>query len=59
MKPKRLKKIENYHKHSRVQVAFEESDAGHWIVYIKGFLLDFEVHEIGKALKAVNKAGVL
>ena len=58
-KPKRLTKIEDYHKDSSALVEFEESDAGHWVVRIEGFLLDFEVNEINKALKAANKAGVL
>ena len=58
-KPKRLIKIEKYWEDSATDIEFEESDEGHWIVSINGFLLDFEVNEIAKALKAVNKAGRL
>ena len=40
-------------------VAFHEQDEGYWCVDIKGCFADYELHEIVKALKAVNKAGKL
>lgn len=59
MKPKRLEKLEKYWADSPQEVLFEEQDAGFWCVYINGFFADHELHEIVKALKAVNKAGRL
>ena len=59
MKPKRLQKLEAYWEDQVREVKFEESDAGYWEVYIKGFFADFEIAEIANALKAANKAGKL
>ena len=58
-KPKRLEKLEDHWADQRRAVKFEESDAGYWHVYIKGFFADFEIKEIANALKAANKAGKL
>ena len=58
-KPKRLQKLEEYYADQYREVKFEESDAGYWHVYIKGFFADFEIAEIARALKAANKAGAL
>ena len=58
-KPKRLQKLEAYWADSSQQVLFEEQDAGYWAVRLDGFFADFEIHEIVKALRAVNKAGRL
>ena len=58
-KPKRLEKLEEHWTEQVREVTFEESDAGYWHVYIKGFFADFEIAEIARALKAANKAGKL
>ena len=58
-KPKRLEKLEDHWADQHRAVKFEESDAGYWHVYIKGFFADFEIAEIARALKAANKAGKL
>ena len=60
MKPKRLQKLEEYWlSRGGPFVHFHEQDAGYWCVDIEGCFADFELHEIVKALKAVNKAGKL
>ena len=60
MKPARLQKLEAYwEKRLGPTVHFHEQDAGYWCVDIEGCFADFELHEIVKALKAVNKAGKL
>jgi hypothetical protein len=58
-KTKRMLKIEAYWEEQHRTVEFEEQDAGYWHVYVKGYFADHELHEIVKALKAANKAGVL
>ena len=58
-KPARLDKLEEYWKDSHRKVEFEEQDIGSWVVVIQGCFADYELHEIVKALKAVNKAGKL
>jgi len=59
MKPKRLQKLEEYWLSRGASVHFHEQDTGYWCVDIEGCFADFELHEIVKALKAVNKAGKL
>ena len=58
-KPARLEKIENYWEQQFRTVEFEEQDIGSWVVVIRGCFADYELHEVVKALKAVNKAGKL
>jgi hypothetical protein len=58
-KPKRLQKLESYWADQQRAVEFEEQDEGYWHVLVKGYFADHELHEIVKALKAANKAGVL
>ncbi len=58
-KTKRMKKIEEWWAEQHRVVEFEESDAGYWHVYVKGFFADFEICEIANALKAANKDGKL
>jgi len=59
MKPDRLVKLEEYWYDDMRTVLFEESDANYWMVQIKGIFQDFELAEIARALRAVNKAGKL
>ena len=60
MKPARLQKLEDYWlERGGPFVAFHEQDEGYWCVDIKGCFADYELHEVVKALKAVNKAGKL
>ena len=59
MKPKRLQKIEDYYQESARAVLFDNRFGGEWMVDIRGHFADFEIDEINRALKAVNKAGKL
>ena len=59
-KPARLQKLEDYWlERGGPFVAFHEQDEGYWCADIKGCFADYELHEVAKALKAVNKAGKL
>jgi hypothetical protein len=58
-KPKRLEKLEQYWREQHREVEFFEADESYWHVLIRGYFADYELHEIVKALKAANKAGVL
>ena len=55
MKPKRLQKIEDYYKDSERTVEFEESDAGYWMVLLRGVFQDFELAEMNRTLKQANR----
>ena len=59
MKPKRLEKLEAYYQDSARVVLFDNRFGGEWMVAIRGHFADFEIDEINRALKAVNKAGKL
>ena len=59
MKPKHLSQIEEHYKDSARSVVFDNMFGGEWMVDIQGCFADFELHEIVKALRAVNKAGKL
>jgi len=64
MKPKRLEKLEAYYQDSARVVLFDKMFfgfrfGGEWMVDIRGHFADFEIDEINRALKAVNKAGKL
>ena len=59
MKPKRLQKIEDYYQESARVVLFDNRFGGEWTVDIRGHFADFEIDEINRALKSVNKAGKL
>ena len=59
MKPKRLEKLEAHYQDSARVVLFDNRFGGEWMVYIKGHFADFEIDEINRAMKAVNKAGKL
>jgi len=59
MKPKRLEKLEEYYQDSARVVLFDNRFGGEWMVDIRGHFAGFEIDEINRALKAVNKAGKL
>ena len=59
MKPKRLEKLEDHYQDSSRVVLFDNRFGGEWMVDIRGHFADFEIDEINRALKAVNKAGKL
>ena len=58
-KPSRLLKIEDHYQDSARVVLFDNRFGGEWMVDIRGHFADFEIDEINRALKAVNKAGKL
>ena len=58
-KPARLIKLEAYYQDSARVVLFDNRFGGEWMVDIRGHFADFEIDEINRALKAVNKAGKL
>ena len=58
-KPARLEKLEKYYEESARVVLFDNRFGGEWMVDIRGHFADFEIDEINRALKAVNKAGKL
>ena len=58
-KPARLLKLEAYYQDSARVVLFDNRFGGEWMVDIRGHFSDFEIDEINRALKAVNKAGKL
>ena len=58
-KPARLLKLEDYYQDSARVVLFDNRFGGEWMVDIRGHFADFEIDEINRALKAVNKAGKL
>ena len=59
MKPKHLEKLEEYYQDSARVVLFDNRFGGEWMVDIRGHFADFEIDEINRALKSVNKAGKL
>ena len=58
-KPARLLKLEDYYQESARVVLFDNEFDGEWMVDIRGHFADFEIDEINRALKSVNKAGKL
>ena len=58
-KPALLLKLEDYYQESARVVLFDNRFGGEWMVDIRGHFADFEIDEINRALKAVNKAGKL
>ena len=58
-KPSRLLKLEAYYQDSARVVLFDNRFGGEWMVDIRGHYADFEIDEINRALKSVNKAGKL
>ena len=58
-KPARLIKLEGIYEDSARVVLFDNRFGGEWMVDIRGHFADFEIDEINRALKAVNKAGKL
>ena len=59
MKPERLEKLEEYYLDSLRVVLFDNRFGGEWMADIREHFADFEIDEINRALKAVNKAGKL
>ena len=55
MKPDRLVKLEDFYKDSERTVEFEESDAGYWMVLLRGVFQDFELAEMNRTLKQANR----
>ena len=59
MKPNRLERLEEYFQDSARVVLFDNRFGGEWMVDIRGHFADFEIDEINRALKSVNRAGKL
>jgi len=58
-KPARLERLEEYFQDSARVVLFDNRFGGEWMADIRGHFADFEIDEINRAMKSVNKAGKL